>query len=161
MSYSDIVATLSLVIACAAFFLPFWRDNNLKQKEKRKYLLEAFTQSTWSNEGDIFSRPKAHYTVEFNKSEGLSNVHGVMYINVNERSYEFYGVISAKGVLSTTLRMPLGKFGANIAKVKFSYSEDDGEINYEFEGYIDNKHMAEANNVFDTKQKLWRVPAPV
>lgn len=161
MSYSDIVATLSLVIACAAFVLPFWRDNSVKQKAKRKEMLETFTQSTWSNEGDVFSKSKAHYTVELNKSGGLSRVYGVMHVNVNERYYEFYGDVNAKGVLSTTLRMPLGKVGANIGKVKFSYSEDDDEITYEFEGFIDNKDMAQANGIIDTKQKLWRAPAPV
>jgi hypothetical protein len=156
MSYSDIVATISLIVSFAAFGLPFWRDHKAKKKEQRKKLLDLFTQTKWSNEGDIYTTPKAHYTLILNKSGGLSNVYGTLDINVDERYYEFNGDINSKGVLKTTLRIPIGKSGANIAKVKFIYSEETDQITYKFEGYVDNKDWASANDVLDTTQQLWR-----
>ncbi|HDS5421927.1 TPA: hypothetical protein QH332_005207, partial [Citrobacter freundii] len=71
MNYSDIVATFSFVISCAAFGLPYLRDYRAKQKERRKEFLELFTKTKWHNEGDIYGNPKAHYTLELNKSGGL------------------------------------------------------------------------------------------
>ncbi|AXX19873.1 MULTISPECIES: hypothetical protein [Serratia] len=156
MSYSNVVATISLIVSAAAFALPYWRDHKAKKKAKRKEMLDFFTNSGWHNEGDIYSTPKAHYTLEVNKSSGISNVYGTLYINVDESHYEFNGKINAKGVLSTTLRIPIGKNGANIAKVKFIYSEEDDEIIYKFEGFIDNKDFAQEHDVLDTEQKLWR-----
>ncbi len=67
MSYSDTVATLSFVISCAAFAMPYYRDHRAKQKERRKELLEIFTRTKWSNEGDVFTTPKAHYTLDLKK----------------------------------------------------------------------------------------------
>ncbi|EAQ5739966.1 hypothetical protein UL24_03995 [Salmonella enterica] len=156
MSYSDTVATLSFIIACAAFIMPYWRDRKAKQKERRKELLEIFTRTQWSNEGDVLTTPKAHYTLDLKKGDGLSNVYGTLWINVDESYYEFNGEIDSKGVLKTKLKMPIGKWGAYIAKAKFIYSEDSGQITYMFDGFIDNKDMASANDVLDTVQKLWR-----
>ncbi|HBC6075837.1 TPA: hypothetical protein KEW24_001634 [Citrobacter koseri] len=160
MNYSDIVATFSFVISCAAFGLPYLRDYRAKQKERRKEFLELFTKTKWHNEGDIYGNPKAHYTLELNKSDGLSNVYGTLLLNVDESYYEFNGKINSKGVLKTTLRIPIGKSGANIAEVKFIYSEENDEITYVFDGFVDNKDMASENDVLDTKQKLWRSSAP-
>lgn len=160
MSYSDTVATLSFIISCTAFGLPYVRDYRAKQKERRKEFLELFTQTKWHNEGDIYGNPKAHYTLELNKSDGLSNVYGTLSINIDESYYEFNGKIDSKGVLKTTLRIPIGKSGANIAKVKFIYSEEQGEITYAFDGFVDNKDMARENDVLDTTQRLWRSSTP-
>lgn len=159
MSYSDTVATLSFVISCAAFAMPYYRDLRAKQKERRKEFLKIFTQTKWSNEGQILTTAKAHYTLDLKKAGGLSNVFGTLWINADESYYEFSGQINSKGVLKAKLRMPIGKWGANIAKAKFIYSEDTGEITYKFEGFIDNKDMASANDVLDTVQQLWRAPA--
>jgi hypothetical protein len=156
MSYSDFVATMSFVIACAAFGFPYWRDRQVKKREKRKEFLEQFTKTNWTNEGDISATPKAYYMLEMYKAGGLSNVYGALHVN-NVKYYEFYGDIDANGILRTTLRMPLGKFGANIAKVKLIYSEDVGQVTYVFDGFIDNKEMAHENNLLDTKQQLWRI----
>ncbi|MBN3216696.1 hypothetical protein [Pectobacterium polaris] len=161
MSYSNVVATISLIVSAAAFALPYWRDHKAKEKAKRKEMLDLFTRSNWFNEGDIYTTPKAHYTLKLDKSSGLSDVYGTLFINSNEKYYEFNGKIDSKGVLETKLRMPIGKTGANIAKVKFTYSEEDDQITYKFEGYIDNKDMVQENSVLDTEQKLWRMSAPV
>ncbi|WP_419236089.1 hypothetical protein ACN09D_21845 [Serratia fonticola] len=158
MSYSNIVSTISLIVASAAFALPFWRDHQAKKKIKRRELLDLLTRSDWSNEGDVLTSPKAHYTVKFDKTGGISNVIGTMYTNIEEESFDFYGKINAKGVLKTTLRISLGKFGTEVAKVKFIYSEEDDQITYEFEGFIGPTEMAQGNGVLDTKQLLWRSP---
>ncbi len=160
MSYSDTVATLSFVISCAAFGLPFYRDYRAKKKERRKEFLDLFTKTKWSNEGDIYTNPKAHYTLELHKSGGISNVYGALHINIDESYYEFNGDINSEGVLKTTLRIPIGKSGANIAKVRFIYSEDKGVITYKFDGFVDNKDMAFENDVLDTTQHLWRATTP-
>lgn len=158
MSYSDTVATLSFVISCAAFAMPYYRDHRAKQKERRKEFLEIFTATKWSNEGDVLTAAKAHYTLDLKKAGGLSNVYGTLFINANESYYEFSGNIDSKGVLKTKLRIPTGKWGANIARAKFIYSEDTGNITYKFDGFIENKDMASANDVLDTVQELWRAP---
>ncbi|QKJ57605.1 hypothetical protein [Serratia fonticola] len=158
MSYANIVSTTSLVVALVAFALPFWRDHQAKQKAKRKEMIDVLTRSGWSNEGDILTIPKAHYTVEFSKIDGISNIVGTMHINLDERFFDFIGKVDAKGVLKTTLRMPLGKFGVEVAKVKFIYSEEDDQITYKFEGFIGPTEMAQENDVLDTKQLLWRSP---
>ncbi|KZP59627.1 hypothetical protein A3N37_00225 [Enterobacter ludwigii] len=158
MSYSDIVATLSFIISGAAFLMPYWRDHKAKKKERRKEFLEIFTRSPWSNEGDVLTTPKAHYTLDLKKGDGLSNVYGTLWINVDERYYEFSGDIDSKGVLKTKMKIPIGKWGAYIAKAKFSYSEETDQITYIFDGFIDNKEMASANDVLDTVQQLWRAP---
>ncbi|HDS5421815.1 TPA: hypothetical protein QH332_005083, partial [Citrobacter freundii] len=78
----------------------------------------------------------------------------------DESYYEFNGKINSKGVLKTTLRIPIGKSGANIAEVKFIYSEENDAITYVFDGFVDNKDMASENDVLDTTQELWRSSAP-
>lgn len=157
MSYADIVATLSFIIACAAFLLPYWSEHKLKQKEKRKEFLEIFTKNKWTNEGDITATPKAYYDLEIYKAGGLSNVYGCFHINNEEKHYEFNGEIDADGVLHTTLRIPIGKLGANIAKVRFIYSENDGELTYKFDGFVDNKDMADEHATLDAEQILWKL----
>ena len=157
MSYSNIVSTISLFVSAAAFALPYWRDHKAKKKAKRKEMLDLFTSSGWHNEGDICAIPKAYYTLEINKSSGISNTYGTFYINFDSSQYEFNGTINAKGVLSTTLRIPIGKHGVNIAKVKFVYSEENDEITYIFEGFVGEEDWAKEHSVLDTTQKLWRL----
>lgn len=157
MSYADIVATFSFIIACAAFFLPYWRDYKAKKKERRKDFLEIFTKNKWTNEGDITATPKAYYDLEIYKAGGLSNVYGIFHVNYDEQHYEFNGEIDAHGVLHTTLRIPIGKVGANIAKVRFIYLEDDGQIRYKFDGFVDNKDLAHAHDVLDAQELLWKL----
>lgn len=156
MSYANIVSTISLVVASVAFALPFWRDHQAKKKAKRKEMIDVLTRSNWHNEGDILATPKAHYTVEFNKIDGISNIVGTMYINIDERHFDFHGKVDAKGVLKTTLRIPMGKWGVDIAEVKFIYCEEDDEITYKFCGFVGETDMAQENDVLDTLQRLWR-----
>lgn len=157
MSYSDTVATLSFLISCAAFGIPYWNQRKDKKKERCKDFLEQFTKTKWTNEGYAQEKPKNIYLLEMYKAGGLSNVYGALHIDNDGTYYDFNGYIDANGLLRTTLQMPLNKGGANIAKVQFAYSEDAGQIIYYFDGFVDTTDPANQNDVLDTIQALRRM----
>lgn len=155
----EYIKIITLVLSALGLLVGLFNTYNTRikdSKDARKHMLEKFTATGWHNEGDIFNNPKAHYTLKIFKSNGLSSVRGSLYINIDEQSYDFHGAISNKGILKTTLKMPIGKCGSNIAKVRFVYSEENDVINYVFEGYIDNKEMVPEHLAIDTQQELWR-----
>lgn len=157
MSYSDTVATLSFLISCVAFGIPYWNQRKAKKKERCTEFLELFTRTKWTNEGYTSEKPKNCYILEIHKAGGLSNVYGALHVNNAGKYYDFYGYIDTNGLLRTTLNMPLLEGGASIARVQLAYSEDVGQIVYYFDGFINSGQMANQHKALDTTQILRRI----
>lgn len=161
MSYAEVVSTISLLFSFLAITInayPHIRDYNDKGDERRKAMLDIFTKTGWSNEGDIFTEPKAHYTLTFQVAHGVSRVYGMLKINTDELEYYFHGTVSKKGVIKTKILLPIGKNGIYVAEAKFTYLKEVDEIVYTFLGFVGLTEEAKLHGVLDTEQYFWRTP---
>jgi len=161
MSYAEIISTISLLFSFLAITInayPHIRDYGDKSDERRKNMLEIFTKTEWSNEGDIFTTPKAHYILSFKIAHGISRVYGMIKINLDEKEYYFHGVVTKNGVIKTKIMEPIGKNGVYVANAEFRYLKEVDEIVYTFKGFIGPTEEAQSHGVLDTKQFFWRAP---
>lgn len=158
MNYSEVVSTISLMFSFLAITInayPHIRDYSDKSDERRKIMLDIFTKTKWSNEGDIYTTPKAYYELSLSLAHGISRVSGELIINASTE-YHFYGVVTKKGTIKTTIIAPLGKNGIPVAYAEFKYMKEVDQILYTFLGFIGPEEEARLHNALDAKQYLWR-----
>jgi len=158
MTYSEIVSTISLMFSFLAITInayPHIRDYSDKSDERRKAMLDIFTKTKWSNEGDIYTVPKAYYDLSLSLAHGISRVSGELIIN-GVREYHFYGVVTKKGIIKTKIVAPIGKNGIFVAHAEFRYLKEVDQILYTFLGFIGPEEETRLHKALDTKQLLWR-----
>jgi len=158
MTYPEVVSTISLMFSFLALTVnayPHIRDYGDKSDERRKAMLEIFTKTKWSNEGDIYTQPKGYYELSFELAYGISRVSGELIID-GKKEYYFHGIVTKKGTIKTKIIAPLGNNGIFVAHAKFRYLKEFDQISYTFLGFTGPAEEARLHGQLDTKQLFWR-----
>ena len=157
-----VIPIMSFIIICYGLRAQLYSMAQERLKN-RCFVLERILASDWYNEGDPFCTDGKLYRIEFYDFSTLSHIGGALHAqNINreedKKLYEFSGFINKKGKVKIKLRLPIGKWGANIGEATISYDQELDQLEYKFHHYIDNIDMYNENQIIDTKRDLWRAP---